>query len=107
MLVFALLTSVFLTIAALTAAGVLYLFLDRMGVIDSVNTLLAEVTQDSSPTGEPTVAVSAARVVGGLALLGVANIVLTTVLATAGAVLYNAVAAITGGVGITLLEQDG
>jgi hypothetical protein len=100
--VFSLIASVFVGIAAVAAVAVLYAVLDNLGVQSSVNALFAEVTGGG---GGPLI--TSERVVGGAAVLAAANIVLLTLLATLGALLYNLCASFTGGVELTLGERDG
>ena len=100
--VFSLLASVFLGIAVVVAVGALYAVLDGLGVLASVNDLVGEVAgDDSGPL------ITAGRVVGGAAVVSAANVVLLTLLATLGALLYNLCASFTGGIELTLGERDG
>jgi hypothetical protein len=46
-------------------------------------------------------------VIGGAAVLAALNVVLLTLLATLGALLYNLCASFTGGLELTLGERDG
>ena len=100
--VFSLIASVFVGIAAVAAVAVLYAVLDGLGVQSSVNALFAEVTGGG---GGPLI--TSERVVGGAAVLAAANVVLLTLLATLGALLYNLCASFTGGIELTLGERDG
>jgi hypothetical protein len=100
--VFSLIASLLLGIALVAAVAALYAVLDSLGVQSSVNELFAEVTGGS---GSPLI--TARRVVGGAAVLAAVNVVLLTLLATLGALLYNLCASFTGGVELTLGERDG
>jgi hypothetical protein len=100
--VFSLIASLLLGIALVAAVAALYAVLDSLGVQSSVNELFAEVTGGS---GSPLI--TSRRVVGGAAVLAAVNVVLLTLLATLGALLYNLCASFTGGVELTLGERDG
>ena len=80
----------------------LYLVLDGLGVQSSVNQLFAEVVGEGSGP-----LVTGRRVIGGAAVLAALNVVLLTMLATLGALLYNLCASFTGGLELTLGERDG
>jgi hypothetical protein len=101
--VFTLVASVFLGIALVVAVAVLYAVLGSLGVTGSLNELFAEVT-GASATDTPLF--TAGRIVGGSAVLGALNVVLLTLLATLGSLLYNLVASFTGGLEVTLGERD-
>ena len=100
--VFSLIAAVLLGIALVTAVAALYAVLDGLGVQSSVNQLFAEVVDADGPP-----LVTSRRVVGGAAVLAAVNVVLLTLLATLGALLYNLCASFTGGVEVTLGERDG
>ena len=95
----ALVLSICLGIMTLVAAFVSYGVLDALGVPDSVNKLV-ETLQGGQPV------LTSSRFLGGAALLAGVNVVLLSVLATLGALLYNVVATFTGGVELTLSERD-
>ena len=94
-----LLLSVFLGIMTLVAAYVLYGVLVSLGVPASINKLV-----DTVKAGPPVLTQS--RFMGVAALLAAANVVLLSVLATLGAVLYNLVSTFTGGIDLTVTERD-
>lgn len=98
---FSLLASVFMGIALVVAVFALFTVLDALGVVSSINELVGEVT------GETAALLTTSRLVGGAAVLGAVNVVLLTLLATLGAVLYNLCASLTGGIELTLGERDG
>jgi Transmembrane domain of unknown function (DUF3566) len=100
--VFSLIAALLLGIALVAAVAALYAVLDGLGVQSSVNELFAEVTGQS---GSPLI--TSRRVVGGAAVLAAVNVVLLTLLATLGALLYNLCASFTGGIELTLWERDG
>lgn len=99
--VFSLIASLLLGIALVAAVAALYAVLDGLGVQSSVNELFAEVVgPDSGPL------ITGRRVIGGAAVLAAVNVVLLTLLATLGALLYNLCASFTGGLELTLGERD-
>ena len=100
--VFSLIAALLLGIALVAAVAALYAVLDGLGVQSSVNELFAEVTG-----GGGTPLITSRRVVGGAAVLAAVNVVLLTLLATLGALLYNLCASFTGGIELTLGERDG
>ncbi len=100
--VFALIASLLLGIALVAAVAGLYAVLDGLGVQASVNELYDEVT-----SGDGTAIITSSRVVGGAAVVAAANVVLLTLLATLGSLLYNLCASFTGGIEVTLGEREG
>ena len=100
--VYSLLASVFLGIALVVAAGVLYAVLGQLGVPDTINQLYREVTGGSAGSD----VLTGSRVITGATVIGALNVVLITLLATLGALLYNLCASFTGGVELTLGERD-
>ena len=99
--VFSLIAALLLGIALVAAVAALYVVLDGLGVQSSVNQLFAEVVgPDSGPL------ITGRRVIGGAAVLAALNVVLLTLLATLGALLYNLCASFTGGLELTLGERD-
>lgn len=98
---FSLLASVFAGLAVVVAVAALYFLLGGIGVVDSVNELVGELTGDSAPL------ITASRFLGGAAVLAAVNVVLLTLLATLSALLYNLCASFTGGIELTLGERDG
>jgi hypothetical protein len=100
--VFSLIAALLLGIALVAAVAALYVVLDGLGVQSSVNELFAEVVGSGSGP-----LITARRVIGGAAVLAALNVVLLTLLATLGALLYNLCASFTGGLELTLGERDG
>ena len=98
--VFSLIAALLLGIALVAAVAALYVVLDSLGVQSSVNQLFAEVVGGSGPL------ITVRRVIGGAAVLAALNVVLLTLLATLGALLYNLCASFTGGLELTLGERD-
>ena len=101
--VFTLVASIFVGIALVVAVAALFSVLGSIGVTASVNQLFAEVTGGLSSSG-PLITFN--RVVGGAAVLAALNIVFLTLLATLSALLYNLCASFTGGIELTLGEND-
>lgn len=87
---FSLLASLFAGVALVVAVGALYAILTNLGVVTSVNELFGEVTGEGEPL------FTASRFVGGAAIVAAVNVVLLTLLATLGALLYNVCASFTG-----------
>ena len=94
--------SVFLGIALVVAVFTLYTVLGALGVEDTLNRLYADI---SGTAGGPLL--SASRFVEVAAVLAAVNVVLLTLMATLGALLYNLCASFTGGIEVTLGERDG
>ncbi len=94
-----LLLSLFLAVVTIVAAMVLFGILNKIGIPDSINKTQVEIQGGEG-------AITRGRFVGGAALLAGLNVVLLTVLATLGALLYNVCATFTGGVEVTLAEHE-
>jgi hypothetical protein len=97
--------SIFIGVATLVAVGVLYGVLSKLGVLDSLNTLIGDVTAEPGATAKPVVVFSAGKVMTFATLIAALDVVLITALATLGAFLYNVCAALTGGIEVTLSDQ--
>lgn len=100
--VLSLLISLFLGIVLLVAVGLLYLLLQKAGVLSSVDTFARELSliqQDAS-------IITAGRVMSVAAIVAAVDVVVLTVLATLAAVLYNVCASFTGGIEVTLAERE-
>ena len=89
------------------AIGILYLTLGAMDVWTKINDTFSTLTSspDAAAAGQ-TDLITAGRVFGVTAIVGAINIVLFTALATVAAFIYNAAAAMSGGVELTLGERD-
>jgi hypothetical protein len=89
------------------AVSVLYGALAGLGVFDSLQRVVSDVTSSQGSAGVNARAWwSASRVLGYTALLGSLNIVLITAMSTIGAVVYNLTSRMVGGVEVTLKETD-
>lgn len=94
-----LLLSLFLAVMTIVASVVLFALLDLVGVPERVNEAVTDVNG-----GGPLLTLG--RFVGFGALVAAANVVLLTLLATVGAMLYNLSTTLTGGLEVTLAERD-
>jgi len=101
--VFSLVAAIFLGIALVVAVAALFAVLGSLGVTGSLNELVAEVPGGNATT-EPLL--TGSRIVGGAAVLAAVNVVLLTLLATLGALLYNVCSSFTGGLELTFGERD-
>ncbi|MDI9937511.1 DUF3566 domain-containing protein [Rhodococcus sp. IEGM 1351] len=94
--------SVSLFFVWMVAVGLLYVVLDGMGVWDRLNNAFTDIVAESSSDG----LVTAGQVFGYAAVIGLANMVLFTALATIGAFIYNLCSDLVGGVEVTLADRD-
>jgi len=101
--VFTLVASIFVGVALVVAVAALFSVLGSLGVTGSVNELFSEVTGGLADNGP---LLTFGRVVGGAAVLAAVNIVFLTLLATLSALLYNLCASFTGGIELTLGDDD-
>lgn len=102
---FSFVASICLGVVLVVAVGTLYAVLSALGVLTSVNDLLAQVF--GSGTGSTGGSyITAGRVLAGAGVLAAVDVVLLTVLATLAALLYNLCAALTGGLEVDLRERD-
>jgi Transmembrane domain of unknown function (DUF3566) len=89
------------------AVSVLYESLSALGVFESLQRVVSSVTSSQASTGVNVAKwYSASKVLGVTAILGGANIVLITAMSTIGAVVYNLISRLVGGVEVTLRETD-
>jgi hypothetical protein len=95
--------SLCLFVILLVAVGVLWSVLNTAGVFDSVKSTAEDLT--SKPNGGVAQWLSLSRVMLIATLVGLANIVLVTVLSAIGALLYNVCTDIVGGIEVTLSER--
>lgn len=89
------------------AVAVLYFVFSSLGVFHSIEQTVGLVTSSSGNPGSNAASwFSAGTVLGYTMLAGAIDVILITALATVGAVVYNAVTHLSGGVEITLQEAD-
>ena len=105
---FSLVFSLSLLVVFVVAVAVLYLVLNSMGVFDSVNNTLRDLTESGgdSSTGGLQLIFSPGRIIGYAAVIGAVNAILFTALATIGAFLYNLCSELVGGLEVTLAERE-
>lgn len=98
------LLSVAIGIMIVVAAAVVWMTLDNMAVFTQVNSTIAEITGD--PDFFNVLEYMAfSRVISLATMIAVIDIVILTALATIGAFLYNIVAALVGGINVTLTDD--
>jgi hypothetical protein len=103
------LLSLAIGIIMIVAAIVLWTTLDSLGVFDSIGKTLKEVTgSGSSGTGGVNIMdyVGFGQVLTWTALIAVIDVVLLTALSTLAAFIYNSAAGFTGGIELTLAEEE-
>ncbi|MGA3153418.1 MAG: DUF3566 domain-containing protein [Streptosporangiaceae bacterium] len=89
------------------AVALLYTVLSKLGVFHSIENTVGLVTSTKNRAGANAASwFGASRVIGYTIVVGVVNVVLITALATVGAVVYNLVAMLVGGIEVTLRETD-
>jgi hypothetical protein len=98
--------SIFLGLALMVAAAVLFAVLSNLGVVDSLNELLGDVTSEPGETAEPSQFFSAGRILSITAVIAAVDVVLLTALATLGAFLYNLCSSLTGGIEVTFGDRE-
>jgi Transmembrane domain of unknown function (DUF3566) len=104
---FSFVVSVAAFVILFVAVAVLYGSLSALGVFESLEKVVSNVTSSQSSAGvNASRWFSASRVLGYTALLGSLNIVLITAMSTIGAVVYNLSSRLVGGVEVTLRETE-
>jgi Transmembrane domain of unknown function (DUF3566) len=89
------------------AVAIMYFVLSKLGVFHSIENTVGLVTASKDHAGSDASSwFSASRVLGYTMLVGAVNVILITALATVGAVLYNLVTMLAGGIEVTLKETD-
>jgi hypothetical protein len=90
------------------AVAALYYVLSKLGVFHSIQSTITDVTSSKGTSGSDASGqwFSASRILGYTMLVGAVNVVLITALATVGAVVYNLVTYLAGGIEVTLKETD-
>jgi hypothetical protein len=104
---FSFLMSLVAWVILFVAVTLLYYALSGLGVFAAIQRTLESVTSSQQSPGVSLAAwTSASRVLGYTMLIGAVDIILITALSTIGAVIYNLVTHLGGGIEITLKETD-
>jgi hypothetical protein len=104
---FSFLISLVAWIVLFVAVALLYYALSSIGVFASLQKTLASVTSSQGSAGvDLSKWTSGTRVLGYTMLIGAIDVVLITALSTLGAVVYNLVTHLGGGIEITLKETE-
>jgi hypothetical protein len=104
---FSFLISLVAWIVLFVAVALLYYALSSLGVFDSLQRTLASVTSSQGSTGvNLSKWTSGTRILGYTMLIGAIDVVLITALSTLGAVVYNLVTHLGGGIEVTLKETE-
>jgi hypothetical protein len=104
---FSFLISLVAWIVLFVAVALLYYALSSLGVFASLQKTLASVTSSQGSAGvDLSKWTSGTRIMGYTMLLGAVDVVLITALSTLGAVVYNLVTHLGGGIEITLKETE-
>ncbi|GAB48830.1 hypothetical protein MOPEL_083_00350 [Mobilicoccus pelagius NBRC 104925] len=100
------LLSVAVAIAGVVVVAALWMMLQGMGVFSTINTTLNELAQSANQGSSINVLeiLSFGRVLSLAIVLGVANVILMTAIATLSAVIYNICAALVGGFSSTFTD---
>ncbi|MFV2195496.1 DUF3566 domain-containing protein [Nocardiopsis sp. LOL_012] len=97
-------------IVLFVAVVVIYTTLSMLGVFDELSNMMTALLEGDGSEDElglnPSAWFSPGRVLGYTGVVGALNIVLITALATVGAMLYNLVADLVGGIDLTLTEAE-
>ena len=101
------LLSLALGVVLMVAVTVLWLVLDGLGVFASVGDTVKEATQSESNSGfDLQHFLSLKNTLFFSGVVAIVDVILVTALATLGAFLYNLTASFTGGIEVTLAEED-
>jgi hypothetical protein len=104
---FSFLMSLVAWVVLFVAVALLYYALSSLGVFESLQKTLASVTSSTSSGGvNLSKWTSAPRVLGYTMLVGAVDVILITALSTIGAMVYNLVTHLGGGIEVTLKETD-
>jgi len=102
-----LVVSIALFFVWMVAVAVLYGVLGQLGVFDTINDLIGQLSSSSGDDAANTGTVIHGSIVfGGAAIIGAVNVVLLTALCTIAAFVYNLMADLVGGLEVTLAERD-
>jgi hypothetical protein len=86
--------------------SVLYLFLSALGLFEAIDRVLGDVTGTGAMDAGVSGALSLSKVLTFSLLIGVFETVVVTALAAVFAFMYNATVPLTGGLGVTLTEDE-
>lgn len=86
--------------------SVLYLFLAALGLFDAIDRVLGDVTGTGAVDAGVSAALSLPKVVTFSLLIGIFETVVITALAAVFAFMYNATVPLTGGLEVTLTEDE-
>jgi len=104
---FSFLMSLVAWVVLFVAVALLYYALSGLGVFAAIQRTLSSVTSSQSSAGVNLASwTSPSRVLGYTMLIGAVDIILITALSTLGAVIYNLVTHLGGGIEVTLKETD-
>ncbi len=104
---FSFLMSLVAWVVLFVAVALLYYALSGLGVFSAIQHTLSSVTSSQSSAGVNLASwTSASRILGYTMLIGAVDIILITALSTIGAVIYNLVTHLGGGIEVTLKETD-
>jgi membrane protein required for beta-lactamase induction len=104
---FSFLMSLVAWLVLFVAVALLYYALSGLGVFAALQRTLTSVTSSQGSAGvDLSKWTSASRVLGYTMLIGAVNVVLITALSTIGAMIYNLVTHLGGGIEVTLKETD-
>jgi hypothetical protein len=99
--------SVVAFIVLFVAVAVLYMVVSSLGVFDSLQHTVNNLTSSKGTAGTNVTSwFSASRILGYTGMLGALNIVLITAISTIGAVIYNLIVQTIGGIEVTLRETE-
>ena len=90
----------------IVAVAVLFAILSNLGVTESLNTLIGDVTSEPGQPATPSTFFSSGNILGFAAVIAAVDVVLLTAFATLSAFLYNLCAALTGGIEVTLGDRE-
>ena len=99
------LVSIAIGIMMVIAAALAWLLLDSFQVFSSITEIIGEVDTSSGEFSKLLSYLHFDKVISMATIVAIANTVLLTILMTIGAFLYNIVAALVGGVHVTLVED--
>ena len=101
-----LVVSIALFFVWMIAVAVLYGVLSGLGVFDSVNDLIGQVSTSTGGEAAESFTITAGLVFTGAAVIGAVNILLLTALCTVGTFVYNLCSDLVGGLELTLAERE-